>query len=125
MEKDRVRLPRVRAPKKDYIRLLNLAIRTRATTRSEYCRQTGDTGRVSSPVAAVDIVRPHSGTDKLLRSVIQLVRGLGTTEHAECPRIMLGDGLAEGQDHAVQGLVPGSRTMRAIFADERLSQAAR
>ena len=56
MKKDRVRLARVRAPQNGEVGLLDLFIGTRTASRTEYCRQTGDTRRVSSAVTAINIV---------------------------------------------------------------------
>jgi hypothetical protein len=59
MKKDRVRFPRVGTPQQDDLRVFRFAIRTGAAARSEDRRQTGDAGSVSSPVTAIDVVRPH------------------------------------------------------------------
>ena len=40
------------------------------------CRQTDDTGGMSSPVATIDIVAPYYRANKLLGNIVQLVRGL-------------------------------------------------
>ena len=60
VEENRVRLPRVRSPQQNHIRLFNLAIRAGAAPRSEYRRQTGDARGVSSAVAAIDVVAAAS-----------------------------------------------------------------
>ena len=59
VEEDRMRLPRVRAPQQDDVRVFHLAIRTGPASRTEYRRQTGDARGVSSTVAAIDIVGAH------------------------------------------------------------------
>src|SRR5262249_5160654 len=46
------------------------------------------------------------------------------TEHAEVPRIVLRDRPAKSLGNAVQRFIPGGDAMPAIFAHERLSQAA-
>jgi len=124
MKEDRVRLPGVRAPQQDDVRLFNLAVRTCAAARSENRRQTGDAGGVSSPVAAIYVVRSHHGTNKFLGYVIQLVGGLRATEHAEVPGVFLRDRPAESLGDTIQGFIPGGRAMPAIFAYQRLRQAA-
>ena len=76
MEKDGVRLPRVRPPEQDHVRFFNLAVRTRTAARSKDRRQTDDTGGVSSPIAAVDVVAADHRANELLGDVVQLVRSL-------------------------------------------------
>jgi hypothetical protein len=120
MKEDGVRLPRIRSPQQDDVRLFDLLIRTCSAARSEDCRQTGDAGRVSSPVAAVDVVRPHDGADELLGRVIQLIRGLGAAEHAEAPRIVFLNRPVESLRHSFQSFIPRGWPMPAVFADERL-----
>jgi hypothetical protein len=120
MKEDRVRLPRVRSPQQDDVCLFDLTIRTCSSARSEYCRQTGDAGGVSSPVAAIDVVRPHDGADELLGRIVQLIRSLGAAEHAEAPRIVLVYRPAKGLRHAIQSFIPRGWTMSTVFADERL-----
>ena len=56
MKVDRVCLTRIRAPENDEVGFLDLSIGTRPATRSKYCRQTDDTGSVSSAVTAIDVV---------------------------------------------------------------------
>src|SRR5215813_8072595 len=124
MKEDRVRLPGVRAPQQDDVRLFNLAVRTCAAARSENRRQTGDAGGVSSPVAAIYVVRPHHGTNKFLGHVIQLVGGLRATEHAEVPRVFLRDRPAESLRHTIQCFIPGGGAMPAVLAHQWLSQTA-
>ena len=123
MEENRMRFPRVRSPQQDHIGLFNFAIRAGTAARSEYRRQTGDAGGVSSPVAAIDIVAAHDAANEFLRDVVQFVGGLGATEHAKVPRIVLRDGLAERRSDAVHGFIPGSGTMRTVLAHQRLGQA--
>lgn len=124
MKKDWVRFPRIGAPKQDDVSIFSFAIRAGASARPEYRRQTGDAGRVSSSVAAIDIVRPYHGPDELLRRIVQLVGGLGAAEHSEIARIILGNRLFEGRGNAIQSFVPRGRTMPAVFADQRLRQTA-
>jgi hypothetical protein len=115
MEEDRVRIPRIRAPKKDYVRLFNLSIGTRAPACTEYRRQTGDARRMSSSVAAVNVVGAHDAADEFLRPVVQFVDGLGATEHAKISRVVLRDRFAERSGHTIHGLIPGRRTMRTVL----------
>jgi hypothetical protein len=124
MEEDGMRFPRVRSPQEDHVAFFNLAIRTCAAARSEYRRQTDDAGGVSSPVTAINIVRAHHGTDELLSYIVQFVRSLGATEHAEIARVFLLDGSPQALRDAIQRFIPGSGTMPAILSDKRLSDTA-
>ena len=111
MKKNRVGFPRIRTPQQDDVRFFNFAIAARATAGSEDRRQTGDAGGMSSPVAAINVVRAHDAADEFLRCIVQFVGGLGATEHAEVPRIVLRNRLAERRSDAIQGVIPRSRTM--------------
>ncbi len=122
MKKDRVRFPGVRSPQQDHVSAFNFAIRACPATCSEYRRQTGDARGVSSPVAAIDIVRAHHAADEFLRRVVQFVSGLGATEHAKVPRIVFLDGFAERCSDAVHGFIPRSGTMRTVLAHQWLGQ---
>src|SRR6266700_8125456 len=124
MEKNWVRFTRVRSPQQNYIGVLNFTIRTCTASRSKYRRQTGDARGVSSPVAAVYVVRPHHRSDELLRRIVQFVCGLGATEHAKVARIFFVNGFAERCGDAVHGLIPGSWTMRIVLTHQRLGQTA-
>jgi len=106
VEKDGVRLPRVRPPEQDHVRFFNLAVRTGTTARPEDRRQTDDAGGVSSPVATVDVVASYYRANELLGNIVQLIGGLGATEHAECPRIVLLDRGSEVLGNAAERLVP-------------------
>jgi len=86
-----MRFPRVRAPQQDDVGVLNFAIRACPPACPEYRRQTGDAGSMSSPVAAINIIGAHDTANEFLRRVVQFVRGLGATEHAEIPRVVLLD----------------------------------
>ena len=123
VEENRVRFPRVRAPQQDDIGVFNFAIRTCPAACSEYRRQTGDAGSMSSPVAAIDVVGAHNTANKFLCRVVQFVSSLGATEHAKVPRIVFLDGFAERRGDAVHGFIPRSGTMRTILAHQRLGQA--
>src|SRR6267142_5850882 len=111
MKKNRMRVPRVRTPQQDHLALFNFAVRTRPASRPENRRQTGDARRVSSPVATVDVVRADHRAHKFLCYVIQFIRGLRATEHAERARPVLFDLRAESRGNPVQRLVPTRRTM--------------
>ena len=78
-----MRLAGVRPPEDDGIRFLYLLVGTRAAARPKCCRQTDDARCVSSAVAAVDVVRADDGSNELLRGVIEFIRCLRATEHAE------------------------------------------
>ena len=117
MEKDRMRIARVRSPQQDYIRVLDLGVGTGAAARSKDRRQTDDAGGVSSAVTTVDVVAPDHGSHELLRNVIQLVGGLGATEHAERSRILLFDDAAECLRYTIERFVPRCGTVAAILTD--------
>jgi hypothetical protein len=92
VEEDRVRFTGVRAPQDNEIGLLELAIRTRATTGTKNCRQTGDAGCMSGAIATVNVIAPHDDTGKLLRHEVCLVAGLRATKQPERLWPVLGDG---------------------------------
>jgi len=119
-----MRFPGVRSPQQDDVGVFNFAIRACPAACSEYRRQTGDAWGVSSPVAAINIVRAHDAAGEFLRSIVQFVGGLGATEHAEVPRILLRDRLLERRRDEAQGFVPTGRTMRSVVAHQRLGQTA-
>src|SRR5438093_7246962 len=73
VEEDRVGLAGVRAPENDDVGVLSLEVRGSPSPGSEHRRQTGDARGVSSPVAAVDVVRVHDGACELLGHVVHLV----------------------------------------------------
>ena len=123
MEKNRMRLTGIRAPEQDDISLFSFTIRAGSATRSKDRRQTGDAGGVSSSVTAIDIVGAHHSPDKFLGSVVQLVRGLGTAEHAKVVRIVPRNGSSESVRNAVKSFIPGCRTMLPVFAHQRHGQA--
>ena len=122
MKENRMRFPSVRSPQQDHVGIFNFAIRTGPAARSEYRRQTGDARGMSSPIAAINIVRAHDAADEFLRRVVQFVRGLGATEHAKVPRIVLRDRLAERGGDALQCFIPSGGTMRTVVSHQRLSQ---
>ena len=123
MKENRMRFPGIRSPQQAHIRVFHLAIRTRPPTCSEYRRQTGDAGRMSSPIAAVYVVAAHHAANEFLRCIVEFIRSLGAAEHAEIARIVLRDGLAKCCNNAVQGLIPSSRTMGNLFAYQGLRKA--
>src|ERR1043166_1664244 len=123
VKENRMRLSRIRSPQQDHVSIFRFTIGTWSAARSEYRRQTGDAGGVSSSVAAIDVVGPHHGTDKLLRGIVQLIGGLGAAEHAEVARIVPVDGSAERRCHAIDGFVPRGSAVAAVFTDQRLGQA--
>jgi hypothetical protein len=111
MEENRMRFPGVRSPQQDHAGVFDFAVRACPSACTEYRRQTGDAGGVSSSVAAIDIVRAHDAANEFLRCVVQFVGGLGATKHAKVARIFLRDRPAEGRSGAVHGFIPGSPTM--------------
>src|SRR5579863_47751 len=124
VEEDRVRVASVRSPKQDHICVFNFRIRACSSPCSEYRRQTGDAGGVSSTITAINVVGTHDAANEFLRRIVQFVGGLGATEHAEVPGIIFIDGLAERGRNPVHGFIPGSRTVCTVLTDQGLSQAA-
>ena len=120
MEKDWMGLTGIRAPEQDHIGVFSFTIRTGTAARSEDRRQTGDAGRVSSSVTAIYIVCPHYGADKLLRRIVQLIRGLGTAEHSKIAPVLFGNGLLKGGCNPVKRFIPCGRAMHAVFPYQRL-----
>src|SRR5262245_1293220 len=110
-------IPKAESPR--IVRPLNTNFcRTRLKNRPP----TRDRGGVSSPVTAINVVRAHDRTNKLLCDVVQFVRSLGAAEHAEVARISLCNGGAERLGHTVHCFVPCGRAMYAVFAHQRLCQ---
>src|SRR5579863_2864824 len=124
VKEDGMRFPRVRTPKKDYIRFFHLGVRTRAAACSKDRRQTDDARGVSSAVATVDVVAPDHRANELLRNVVQLVGGFGATEHAKHPGVVLPDRGAEALGNLAQSFIPGGWTMTPVLANQRLGEAA-
>jgi hypothetical protein len=124
MEENRVSFPCIRAPKQDKIRVFDFLIRTGSTACSEYRRQTGDARGMSSPIAAVDVVRSHDAANEFLCRVIELVGCFGTAKHSKVPWIPLFDRLAERRRDSAHGFIPGRRMMRTVLAYQRFGQAA-
>src|SRR5580704_14489220 len=122
MKKNRVRFPCVRSPQQNYVRLFDFAIRACSPACSEYRRQTGDARRMSSPVAAINVVRTHDAAHEFLRRIVQLVGGLRATEHPEVARVLLRDRFAERRRHALQRFIPGRGTMPSVLPHQRLRQ---
>ena len=83
MKEDGVRITRVGTPEDDDVRLLNLTVGACTASRTKHCRQTDDTRRVSSAVAAINIVGAHDLSSELLCGKVHLVIGFGATENAE------------------------------------------
>jgi len=122
MKEDRMCLTRVRAPQQNDVSLLDLPVGTRAASRSEYRRQTGDARRVSSPVTTVNVVRADDGAHELLRNVIQLVRGLRAAEHSERARPMGLNLFPQPFYDMVQRLAPTCRSVPSVLANQRSRQ---
>lgn len=70
VKENRMRFPGVRSPEQDNVSVFDFAIRTGPPACSEYGRQTGDARGMSSPVAAIDVVRAYHAADEFLRGVI-------------------------------------------------------
>src|SRR5579864_5707000 len=121
MKEDRMGLTRVRAPEEDQVGLFDLAVGTRSAPGSEHCRQTDDTGRMSSSVAAVDVVAADDRTDELLRDEIHLVGRLGAAEAPE--RVgPAPDRLTKSRGGGVERHLPGRRLERAVHPNKRRRQ---
>jgi hypothetical protein len=91
VKEDRVCGARVRTPQENDISLLGLPIRTRASARSKYCRQTDDAGSVSRPVATVDIVAANHNASELLRGEVHLVRAFRAAKQSKGMRTIFLD----------------------------------
>ncbi len=122
VEVDRMRLPRVRPPQEDQVRLLRFPVGARAASGPKYRRQTDDARSVSSAVAAVYIVRAYDLPRELLGRVVHLIRGLRATEDPERLRPLLARG-SEPLRNPVQGFIPGRHTQRSVLTDQRFGQA--
>jgi hypothetical protein len=120
MEENRMRLAGVRAPEKNYIRLFHFAIGTRSAARAEYRRQTGDARRVSSPVAAIDVVATDYGANEFLRGIVQLIGRFGTTEHSKCARAARRNLTLDPLDDQIESFVP-SEAANALYRMQRAS----
>jgi hypothetical protein len=117
MKKNRMGLAGVRAPQKNYIRLFNFAVGAGAPSRTEYRRQTGDAGGVSSAVAAIDVVAADHRTNEFLRGVIQLVGRFRAAEHSKCAWPVQSDFAANSFGDAIESFFPCRGTMFSVFAD--------
>ena len=119
---DRMGIAGVGPPEDDQVRLLDLLVRTRAPARPEHCRQTDDARCVSSAVATVDIVRADDGPNKFLRSVVEFVRCLRTTKHAERPGGVSVNRVLKRARGYVQCMIPGRRLQRPVPPHKRLRE---
>jgi hypothetical protein len=117
MKKNRMGLAGVRAPQKNYIRLFNFAVGAGAPSRTEYRRQTGDAGGVSSAVAAIDVVAADHCANEFLRGVIQFIGRFRATEHSKRARPAQSDFGTDAFGDAIESLFPCRGTMLSIFAD--------
>src|ERR1044072_6704493 len=102
MEPDPMRRTRVRSPEEDDVRLLDLAVGARPSTRAEHRRQTDDARSVSSPVATVDVVGAEGDPGQLLRQEVHLVGGLRAAEDAERVRTARIDVAAEALGRGIE-----------------------
>ena len=123
MEEDRVRLPGVRSPEDNEIRLFYLAIGTGAATGSKDRRQTDDARSMSSPVAAIDIVAADHRPRELLCHEVHFVGRLRAAEHPEALRAVPLDRAAKTLCGTVQRFVPGCGTQLAILPDQRRAES--
>ena len=124
VEEDRMRLPGVRAPQEDDVRLLDLPVRRRPAARSEHRRQTDDARRVSGAVTAsrcCSCPSPGARTSargSSSRSSPSSTRRSRTTSTRR-PRARARSPAAA----RVERLVPGRGPELAAVADERRGQA--
>ena len=123
MEEDRMRFARIRPPEDDDAGFLDLLVGACSPTRSEYCRQTDDTGSVSSTVTTVDVVAAKDGAGKFLGDVVQFVRRFRTTENPKRLGPVLVNSSLESGGRERQRLVPTRGTKTSVFAHQRLRQS--
>ena len=107
MEEDGVRLSGARPPQDDQVCFLDLLVGAGAASHPEHCRQTDDTGGVSSSVAAIDVVAADHHPRELLDREVQLVGGLGTAKHPKRARSVLVDRRADPSGRPTTGY-PGA-----------------
>ncbi len=124
VEEDRVRFASVRTPQDDQIGLFQLAIGTRAASRSKDRRQTDDAGSVSGTIAAINIVATDDQASKLLCHEVHLVRRLRATEHPHRRPAVRVDDLLETGRRPVQRLIPARWSERSVFTHHGSSQAS-
>src|SRR4030095_5959879 len=125
MKENRMGLPSVGSPEKNYIRFLNLLIGVRATPHAKNHRQTGDAWGVSSAVALIDIVTPNHPPRELLRNEVHLVGRLRTAKQPKRLAAVLFDDRLQTARSEIQSLIPGRRTQNTVtpvVAYEGLSQ---
>ena len=94
VKEDRMRFAGVASPEQHDIGLFNFFVRNGAASSPEYCRQTDDGGSVSSPVAGVNVVRPHHQSRPLLSEIVDFVGGLRARKHAESVAVAMLDSIA-------------------------------
>ncbi len=108
---------RVRTPKKNDICLFSFAVGAGAPSRTENRRQTGDARGVSSAVTTIDVVTTDDRAHEFLRDVVELVGGLGATEHAEGESSVLANFSADAIRDTIESFLPRRRTMLSVFTD--------
>src|SRR5207247_1383197 len=99
------------------VRGSSLLVGARPAARTEHRRQTDDARRVSSSVAAVDVVRAEDDAGELLRGEVQLVRRLGAAEDAGQHAFV--ERAAKAGRGAVERLVPARGSQVPILEHER------
>ena len=112
-----MRFPRVGAPKKNDVRLFHFAVGAGAPSRAENRRQTGDARGVSSPIATIDVVAADHRANELLRDIVELVRGLGATEHSKGARSEPANFAADTIRGAIKRFFPRCCAMLSVLAD--------
>jgi hypothetical protein len=122
VEKNGVRFPRIGTPEQHYVRLFNFTVRACAASCSKDCRQTGDAWRVSSPVAAIDVVAAYDGPHKFLRNIVQFIGSLRATEHPKSARPVVQDFVTNTRGGKLQRFFPTCGSMLAVLANQGSGQ---
>jgi len=121
MKENRMCLPGIGSPEKNHICLFNLLIGVCATARTKNRRQTGDARRVSSAVAAIDVVTAHHNTRELLSNEVHFIRRLRAAEQSKrLAAVFLSDRFQTAR-REIQRLFPAGRTENTTIAKKGLS----
>ena len=113
----------VGSPQQDDVGLLDLKVRGGTATRSEHCRQTDDTWRVSSSITRIDVVRAEGHAGELLCRIVHLVGRLRTGEDGESLGTEFVFHLGESLGGPCEGLVPCGFPEHAVLAHHRGGQS--
>ena len=124
VEEDRVRVPCIRPPQQNKIRVFHLGVRRGSAASSKHCRQTDDARCVSSSVTGVNVVRTHSSTHKFLCRVVHFVGALRTTEETDCLMSAVVDGLTEPGGSTSKCLIPSRFPKFSVFTNQGFGDAS-